>query len=47
MKVKPLIRKETRSDIEAIWNVTAAAFKNHPFSDITEQLITWIIHIGF
>lgn len=39
MKFKPLIRKERSSDIEAIWNVTAAAFKDHPFSENTEQLI--------
>ncbi len=39
MKFKPLIRKEKSSDIEAIWNVTVATFKNHPISDNTEQFI--------
>jgi putative acetyltransferase len=34
-----IIRKETESDIEAISEVTKAAFKNHPYSENTEQFI--------
>ncbi len=33
------IRKETESDIEAIGEVTKAAFENHPYSHGTEQFI--------
>ena len=34
-----IIRKETVADIEAITEVTIAAFKNHPISKHTEQFI--------
>jgi putative acetyltransferase len=34
-----IVRKETESDIEAIFEVTKAAFENHPISDHTEQFI--------
>ena len=34
-----IIRKETVADVEAITEVTIAAFKNHPISNHTEQLI--------
>ncbi|MCU0548592.1 MAG: N-acetyltransferase [Leptolyngbya sp. Prado105] len=34
-----IIRKETTSDIDAITEVTIAAFKNHPISQHTEQFI--------
>lgn len=34
-----IIRNEVASDIEAISNVTKAAFKNHPYSNNTEQFI--------
>lgn len=34
-----LIRKETPADIDAITQVTIAAFKNHPISHQTEQFI--------
>ncbi len=34
-----IIRKEIESDIEAITEVTKAAFENHPFSNNTEQFI--------
>ena len=34
-----IIRNETASDIEAIFNVTKAAFENHPISRQTEQFI--------
>lgn len=34
-----LIRNETDSDIEAIFEVTKAAFENHPYSHGTEQFI--------
>ena len=34
-----IIRKEQNSDIEAITNVTIAAFKNHPISRQTEHFI--------
>ena len=34
-----IIRKETESDIEAITEVTKAAFENHPYSQNTEQFI--------
>ena len=33
------IRNEVSSDIEAIYDVTKAAFKNHPYSNNTEQFI--------
>ena len=34
-----ILRKETAADIEAITEVTIAAFKNHPISNQTEQFI--------
>ena len=34
-----ILRKETVADIEAITEVTTAAFRNHPISNHTEQLI--------
>jgi putative acetyltransferase len=34
-----IIRQETHSDIEAISEVTKAAFENHPISSHTEQFI--------
>ena len=34
-----IIRKETAADVEAITEVTIAAFKNHPISHHTEQFI--------
>jgi len=34
-----IIRNETTSDIEAISEVTIAAFQNHPISNHTEQFI--------
>ena len=34
-----IIRKETKSDVEAISNITKLAFENHPFSNNTEQFI--------
>ena len=34
-----IIREETKSDIEAIYNITKLAFENHPYSDNTEQFI--------
>lgn len=34
-----IIRKESIADLEAITAVTVAAFKNHPISHHTEQLI--------
>lgn len=34
-----IIRKETRSDIEAITEITKLAFKDHPYSRQTEQFI--------
>ena len=34
-----IIRKETASDIEAITEITMAAFKTHPISNQTEQFI--------
>ena len=34
-----IIRKETEADIEAITEVTKAAFENHPYSQNTEQFI--------
>jgi putative acetyltransferase len=34
-----IIRKETPSDVEAICDITKAAFENHPYSKNTEQFI--------
>jgi putative acetyltransferase len=34
-----IIRKETEADIEAIYKLTETAFRNHPYSHNTEQLI--------
>ena len=34
-----IIRKETESDAEAIFNITKLAFENHPYSHNTEQFI--------
>jgi len=34
-----ILRKETVADIEAITEITIAAFKNHPISNHTEQFI--------
>ena len=34
-----VIRNETESDIEAIFEITKAAFESHPFSNNTEQFI--------
>ena len=34
-----IIRKEEQSDIKAIFDVTKAAFENHPYSNNTEQFI--------
>lgn len=39
MKYKINIRPESQSDIKAITEVTRAAFKNHPFSQQTEEFI--------
>jgi putative acetyltransferase len=36
---KMILRKETAADIEAITEVTTAAFRNHPISKHTEQFI--------
>ena len=33
------IRKEKQSDIEVIFDITKAAFENHPYSNNTEQFI--------
>lgn len=41
-EIELIIRKENIADIEAITNVTIAAFKNHPVSNQTEQ---YIIHV--
>ena len=38
-ELEMIIRKETVADIEAITEVTIAAFKNHPISKHTEQFI--------
>lgn len=38
-EIELIIRKETVADIEAITEVTMAAFKNHPISNQTEQYI--------
>lgn len=37
--INMIIRSETQSDVEAIYNVTKAAFENHPHSNHTEQFI--------
>lgn len=34
-----IIRNETESDIEVIFEITKSAFENHPFSNNTEQFI--------
>jgi len=34
-----IVRKETQSDVGAITYITKAAFKNHPYSNNTEQFI--------
>jgi len=34
-----IIRAETPSDIEAIFDITKSAFKDHPYSNCTEQFI--------
>jgi len=34
-----IIRKETPSDVKAIYDITKAAFENHPYSKNTEQFI--------
>jgi putative acetyltransferase len=34
-----IIRRETQSDVEAIFAITKAAFENHPYSNNTEQFI--------
>jgi putative acetyltransferase len=34
-----IIRKEIKSDIEEIFNITKLAFENHPYSNNTEQFI--------
>ncbi len=34
-----IIRNEIESDIEAIFDITKAAFENHPYSNNTEQFI--------
>ena len=34
-----IIRKETQSDVGAIFDITKAAFENHPYSNNTEQFI--------
>lgn len=34
-----IIRKETQSDAGAIFDITKAAFENHPYSNNTEQFI--------
>ena len=34
-----IIRQETQADIEAITEITKAAFENHPFGNNTEQFI--------
>ena len=34
-----IIRKEIESDVEAIFDITKAAFENHPHSNNTEQFI--------
>lgn len=39
MKVSMIIRNEKKSDIEAISEVTKAAFKDHPYSNQTDQFI--------
>ena len=36
---KMILRKETAADVEAITEVTTAAFRNHPISNHTGQLI--------
>jgi putative acetyltransferase len=38
-ELKMILRKETVADIEAITEVTIAAFRNHPISNHTEQFI--------
>jgi putative acetyltransferase len=34
-----IVRKETESDVGAIFNITKLAFENHPYSNNTEQFI--------
>ena len=41
-----IIRKERKSDIEAITAVTIAAFKNHPISRQTEHFIIAALRIS-
>ena len=38
-KCQMIIRKETKSDVGAISNITKLAFENHPYSNNTEQFI--------
>lgn len=39
MELEVIIRKEANSDVEAIFELTKAAFENHPYSHNTEQFI--------
>lgn len=39
MRMNIVIRKEVESDIQAISEVTRAAFENHPYSNNTEEFI--------
>jgi predicted N-acetyltransferase YhbS len=39
-KLNMIIRKETLAGVEAITEVTIAAFNNHPTSNHTEQFIS-------
>ena len=34
-----IIRKEDKSDVEVIFEITKAAFEDHPYSNHTEQFI--------
>lgn len=44
MQQEMIIRNEIESDSEAIFELTKAAFKNHPHSDHTEQFIARALH---
>jgi putative acetyltransferase len=39
LELNVIIRNETESDIDAIFDVTKAAFETHPYSNQTEQFI--------
>jgi putative acetyltransferase len=41
-----IVRNEKTSDIKAIYNVTVAAFKDHPYSHQTEQFIVNALRVA-